>query len=35
VLWAALLISVFALAFPMFAMNVYDRVVSNNAVETL
>jgi ATP-binding cassette, subfamily C, bacterial LapB len=35
VLWSALLVNVFALALPMFSMNVYDRVVPNNAVETL
>ncbi|MDH4061349.1 MAG: ABC transporter transmembrane domain-containing protein, partial [Aquincola sp.] len=35
VLWAAALVNVFALAFPIFSMNVYDRVVPNHAVETL
>ena len=32
---AAILINIFALAMPLFSMNVYDRVVPNNAVETM
>ena len=32
---AAFMVNMFALAMPMFTMNVYDRVVPNRSVETL
>lgn len=35
IMLAAFLINIFALALPLFTMNVYDRIVPNKSVETL
>jgi ATP-binding cassette subfamily C protein LapB len=35
VIWASVLINLFALASSLYIMTVYDRVVPNNAIESL
>ena len=35
VMWASVLINIFALASSVYIMTVYDRVVPNNAIQSL
>lgn len=35
VIFASILVNLFVLATPLFTMNIYDRVIPNNAIETL
>lgn len=35
VIFASVLVNLFVLATPLFTMNIYDRVIPNNAIETL